>query len=118
LADSARVLGFRELPWTEDQIASAIKEVCGRTNWNRAISAAHLLRRTPGTLIWMPGGRRSESLPGVEYYLGEEALAKGIRANVSSFTRHHPNVMMTKAKIAGNYATASWRDRIIPAWFR
>ena len=39
-------------------------------------------------------------------YLGEEALAKGIRANVSSYTRHHPNIAMTKAKIAGNYANS------------
>jgi branched-chain amino acid aminotransferase len=39
-------------------------------------------------------------------YLGEEALAKGIRANISSFTRHHPNVSMTKAKIAGNYVNS------------
>jgi branched-chain amino acid aminotransferase len=39
-------------------------------------------------------------------YLGEDALAKGIRANVSSFTRHQPNVMMTKAKISGNYANS------------
>ena len=27
----------------------------------------------------------------------------GIRAKVSSFTRHHVNVMMTKSKGAGNY---------------
>jgi branched-chain amino acid aminotransferase len=39
-------------------------------------------------------------------YLGEEALAKGIRANISSYTRHHPNVSMTKAKIAGNYVNS------------
>ncbi|HZJ56492.1 MAG TPA: branched-chain-amino-acid transaminase, partial [Myxococcaceae bacterium] len=36
-------------------------------------------------------------------YLGAEAMENGVRANVSSFTRHHPNVMMTKAKITGNY---------------
>ena len=36
-------------------------------------------------------------------YLGEEALAKGVRVHVSSFTRHHPNAVMTKAKITGNY---------------
>jgi branched-chain amino acid aminotransferase len=29
-----------------------------------------------------------------------------VRANVASFTRHHPNVMMTKAKISGNYANS------------
>src|SRR4030042_79957 len=39
-------------------------------------------------------------------YLGEEALEKGIRAKVSSYTRHHVNVMMTKAKIAGNYVNS------------
>ena len=30
----------------------------------------------------------------------------GVRANVSSYTRHHPNVAMTKAKISGNYANS------------
>jgi branched-chain amino acid aminotransferase len=40
-------------------------------------------------------------------YLGAEAREVGVRANVSSFTRHHPNVMMTKAKIAGNYANSA-----------
>lgn len=39
-------------------------------------------------------------------YLGEDALADGIRVRVSSFTRHHVNVMMTKAKIVGNYANS------------
>jgi len=36
-------------------------------------------------------------------YLGEEGLRKGIHAKTSSFTRHHPNAMMTKAKLCGNY---------------
>ncbi len=39
-------------------------------------------------------------------YLGEEALAKGISIKTSTFTRHHPNVMMTKAKAAGNYVNS------------
>ncbi|MBT8763805.1 branched-chain amino acid transaminase [Desulfohalobiaceae bacterium Ax17] len=39
-------------------------------------------------------------------YLGEEALQKGIRIRTSSFTRHHVNVMMTKAKVAGNYVNS------------
>ncbi len=36
-------------------------------------------------------------------YLGPEALANGIRIKTSTFTRHHVNVMMTKAKASGNY---------------
>ena len=39
-------------------------------------------------------------------YLGEEGLQKGIRAKISSFTRHHVNVSMTKAKICGNYVNS------------
>jgi len=39
-------------------------------------------------------------------YLGEEGLSKGIRAKISSFTRHHVNVYMTKAKICGNYVNS------------
>jgi branched-chain amino acid aminotransferase len=36
-------------------------------------------------------------------YLGDEGLKNGICAKVSSYTRHHVNVMMTKSKAAGNY---------------
>jgi len=36
-------------------------------------------------------------------YLGTEALEKGIRIRTSSFTRHHVNVAMCKAKANGNY---------------
>ncbi|MBF0144845.1 MAG: branched-chain amino acid transaminase [Magnetococcales bacterium] len=36
-------------------------------------------------------------------YLGEEGMEKGIRIKTSSFTRHHPNVTMTRAKTVGNY---------------
>jgi len=36
-------------------------------------------------------------------YLGEENLEKGIRVKTSSFTRHHVNSAMTKAKANGPY---------------
>jgi len=36
-------------------------------------------------------------------YLGEEGMEKGIRVRTSSFTRHHVNVTMCKAKANGNY---------------
>jgi branched-chain amino acid aminotransferase len=40
-------------------------------------------------------------------YLGEEGLTKGIRAKVSSYTRHHPNILMTKTKTCGNYVNST-----------
>lgn len=36
-------------------------------------------------------------------YLGQEALEKGIRIRTSSFTRHHVNISMCKAKANGQY---------------
>lgn len=36
-------------------------------------------------------------------YLGEDGLEKGIRIKTSSFTRHHVNITMCKAKANGNY---------------
>ena len=39
-------------------------------------------------------------------YLGEEGLERGIRAKVSSYARHHPNVSMTKSKTCGDYVNS------------
>ena len=36
-------------------------------------------------------------------YLGAENMEKGIRIKTSSFTRHHPNITMCRAKATGNY---------------
>lgn len=44
-------------------------------------------------------------------YLGEEGLERGIRAKVSSFTRHHVNVAMTKAKVCGYYVNSIMAKR-------
>lgn len=39
-------------------------------------------------------------------YLGETALAQGIRVKVSSFARQHVNVTMPRAKVATTYANS------------
>jgi branched-chain amino acid aminotransferase len=36
-------------------------------------------------------------------YLGEDGMTRGIRIRVSSFTRHHVNITMCRAKANGNY---------------
>ena len=36
-------------------------------------------------------------------YLGEDGMAKGIRVKTSSFTRHHVNVSLVRAKASGYY---------------
>ncbi|MDG2202697.1 MAG: branched-chain amino acid transaminase [Burkholderiales bacterium] len=39
-------------------------------------------------------------------YLGSEGLEKGIRVKTSSFSRHHVNVTMCRAKYSGTYANS------------
>ncbi len=39
-------------------------------------------------------------------YLGADGLENGIRAKVSSYSRHHPNVTMTKSKTCGDYVNS------------
>ena len=39
-------------------------------------------------------------------YLGDEGLENGIRAKISSFTRHHVNISMTRAKVPGYYVNS------------
>ncbi len=39
-------------------------------------------------------------------YLGEDGLARGIRVKTSSFSRHHVNVSMCRAKYSGTYANS------------
>ena len=40
-------------------------------------------------------------------YLGEEGIKNGIRVKVSSFTRLHVNVTMTKSKTCGDYVNST-----------
>ncbi len=105
LIHSARVLGWRELPFGVEELAQGCRDVV------RASGYAECYIRP---LIWLAeGGWNLTVDAGVPHvgiavwewkeYLGAAALEHGVRANVSTFTRHHPNVMMSKAKISGNY---------------
>jgi len=39
-------------------------------------------------------------------YLGDEGMAKGIRARISTFSRHHVNAKMTHGKTCGDYVNS------------
>ncbi len=108
LFDSARVLGFRELPWTVDEIIKAHKDTVRANGFTDCYVRPLIYLDGGGWNLNVDYGKPAFMIAVWEWnnYLGEEALAKGIRANISSFTRHHPNVSMTKAKIAGNYVNS------------
>ena len=108
LVNSAKVLGWRELPYTAAQIASAIKQTVKANGFAACYIRPLIYLAEGGWNLTTDTGRPHVGISVWEWqhFHGEEAMEKGIRANVSSYTRHHPNVMMTKAKITGNYANS------------
>ncbi len=108
LFDSAHIFGFREIPFTVEQVVEAVKDTVRVNGFKDCYIRPLMYLDGGGWNLTVDGGKPSLAIAVWEWgnYLGEEAMAKGIRANISSFTRHHPNVMMTKAKISGNYANS------------
>ncbi|MCL4269774.1 MAG: branched-chain amino acid transaminase [Anaerolineales bacterium] len=108
LFDSARVLGFREFPWDVDDLVKAHKDTVRANGFADCYVRPLIYLDQGGWNLNVDYGKPSLMIAVWEWnnYLGDDALARGIRANISSFTRHHPNVSMTKAKIAGNYVNS------------
>lgn len=108
LIHSAEIFGFRDLEYTAEDVVKAVKETVKANGFDECYIRPLLYSTAHLATLNLEAGRAALLVAVWEWtkYLGEEALAKGIRANISSFTRHHPNVSMTKAKIAGNYVNS------------
>jgi len=105
LLHSARVLGWRELPFGIEDLAEGCKNVVRASGFRECYIRPLIWLAEGGWNLTVDGGKAHAGIAVWEWkaYLGAAALEQGVRANVSTFTRHHPNVMMTKAKISGNY---------------
>ena len=108
LLDSAHVFGIREFAFTVDDIVKAVKDTVRANEFTDCYIRPLLYLKGGAWNLNVDAGQPALAIAVWQWsnYLGEEALAKGIRANISSYTRHHPNVSMTKAKIAGNYVNS------------
>ena len=108
LVNSAKVMGFRDLAYSADELADAIKLTVSANGFDECYIRPLIYLTDGGWNLTVDAGKPGVGIAVWKWnnYLGAEALEAGIRANVSSFTRHHPNVMMTKAKITGNYANS------------
>ncbi len=108
LLSSARCLGFKELPFAQRELEDAALEVVTANGFGECYIRPLLFLDAGGWNLNIDGGRPRVGIAAWEWprYLGREALENGVRANVSSFTRHHPNVTLTKAKISGNYVNS------------
>jgi branched-chain amino acid aminotransferase len=104
LLDSALVVGFRDLPYSKAQIIEAIHQVIAANGFSSCYIRP--LIYLDGAMSMVVDAGKPRLLIAVwewKAFLGEQAKENGIRANISSFTRLHPNIMMTKAKVSGNY---------------
>lgn len=108
LIESAEIFGFRNLKITAEDVSKAIKETVKANGFSECYIRPLLYLSGGAWNLNIDAGEGSLMVAAWEWknYLGDDALAKGIRANVSSYTRHHPNVSMTKAKISGNYVNS------------
>ena len=104
LADSGKILGF-PLPYTEAQICQAAIDVIQANNLKECYIRPLAFVGLGDLGLYAPNNPVNVCIAVWPWgaYLGDECLQKGIRAKVSSFTRHHVNVMMTKSKGSGNY---------------
>ena len=108
LLASAHVFGIRKFAFSIDDIVKAVKETVQANGFTDCYIRPLLYLKGGAWNLNVDAGQPALMIAVWQWsnYLGEEALAKGIRANISSYTRHHPNVSMTKAKIAGNYVNS------------
>jgi len=108
LIESAEIFGFREIKWTAKDIYKGCIDVVKANGFKDCYIRPLMYLNGGGWNLNVDFGRADLGIAAWEWnnYLGKEAVEKGIRANVSSYTRHHVNVTMTKSKVAGNYANS------------
>jgi branched-chain amino acid aminotransferase len=107
LMDSAHIVGFRDLPVTAEQVTTAINHTVAANEF-AACYIRPMIYLDGGMNLTVEGGKPRFVVAVWEWnaFLGTEAKERGIRANIASFTRLHPNIMMTKAKVSGNYVSS------------
>jgi branched-chain amino acid aminotransferase len=107
LLDSAHIVGFRELPVTPEQVKTAINQTIAANEYS-ACYIRPMIYLDGAMMMTVESGQPRFVVAVWEWknFLGAEAKERGIRANIASFTRLHPNIMMTKAKVSGNYVSS------------
>lgn len=107
LFESAHILQIA-IPYTIEQIVDAIKETV-RINRLESCYIRPIVFIGYGSMgLYVEDNPISVAVAVWDWgaYLGDEGLEKGIRAKISSFTRHHVNISMTRAKVPGYYVNS------------
>jgi branched-chain amino acid aminotransferase len=105
--DSGQIIGF-PLSYTPAQIEQAILEVVKINGLEECYIRPLAFIGLGDMGLYSPDNPLQVIIAAWPWgaYLGDDGIRNGIRAKISSYTRHHVNVMMTKSKIAGNYVNS------------
>jgi branched-chain amino acid aminotransferase len=107
LLASAHILGFPPLEWPAEALVSAVHETIAANELESCYIRPLVYLAEGGMNLSIDAGRPHVGIavwPWNDYH--GEGADTGIRLNVSSHTRHHPNVMPTRAKVCGNYVNS------------
>jgi branched-chain amino acid aminotransferase len=105
--DSIHILGVLDFPYTVEYLRGAVHQTILANGFNECYIRPLMYLQGPMGLN-MDNSRPRVGIAAWEWgpYLGEEAKENGVHMMVSSFTRLHPNVNMTKSKVSGNYVNS------------
>jgi branched-chain amino acid aminotransferase len=94
-----------DMPWDKDTINNACRESVERNSLDTAYIRPIVFYGSEGMGLRADNLKVHVAIAAWEWgaYLGSDGLEKGIRVRTSSFTRHHVNISMCKAKANGHY---------------
>ena len=101
---SAKILNI-DIPFSKKQINEAQKVVVRENKLKEAYLRPMVFLGSEGMGLRAEGLKVHAIVAAWDWpsYMSPEALKSGIKVRTSSYTRHHPNITMTKAKANGNY---------------
>ena len=104
---SAHILQM-DIPFSKDELNDAQCQVVRENNLNNAYLRPMCFYGAEGMGLRADNLKTHVIVAAWDWgsYLGEEGLEKGIRIRTSSYTRHHVNITMCKAKSNGNYTNS------------
>jgi branched-chain amino acid aminotransferase len=104
LFNSAHILGMR-IPYDRDELNAVQRQVVRDNGLESAYIRPMCFYGAEGMGLRADNLRVHCMVAAWEWgaYLGQENMTRGIRVKTSSFSRHHVNITMCKAKANGNY---------------
>lgn len=107
LLQSAKIMGMK-IPFTAEQISAAQIECIAKNGLESGYLRPMAYYGSEAMGLHAKGLKTHLMIAAWPWgaYLGDEALAKGIRVKTSSFNRHHVNSTMAKAKTNGHYTNS------------